>query len=181
MTIIDVVKRGGVIIYPADTIWGIGGDATNETLVRKIIKIKQRPPGKGFIVLVSDYDMLTDIVGEIPPKAVEIIQKSVRPTTVIYPSFKNLPAIAGAPDGSIAIRMVKKGFAKNLIETVRLPLISTSANISGQPAPLHFDEISDKVLSQADYVVNLHRKKIASKPSRIVKILQDGSLEVIRE
>jgi L-threonylcarbamoyladenylate synthase len=181
MNIIDVVRKGGIIVYPADTIWGIGGDATNEKLIKRIIEIKQRPPEKGFIVLVSDYDMLLDIVGDIPPQAVEVIQKSVRPTTIIYPSFKNLPALAGAPDGSIAIRMVKKGFAKNLIETIRLPLISTSANISGQPAPLHFDEISKEILSQADYVVNLHRKKIASKPSRILKILPGGNLKLIRE
>ncbi len=181
MSIIDTVKNGGVIVYPADTVWGIGGDATNETLIKKIIRIKKRPPGKGFIVLVSDYDMLLQVVGEIPPQAVEIIQKSIRPTTIVYPSFRNLPPLAGAPDGSIAVRMVKKGFAKNLIEAVRLPLISTSANMSGQPTPLHFDQISDAILRQADYVVHLHRKSIDTKPSRIIKIMPDGSLKIIRD
>ena len=181
MNILDVVRDGGVILYPADTIWGLGGDATNERLIEKILRIKQRPPEKGFVVLVSDYEMLLDIVGEIPPSAVALIQKSVRPTTIIYPSFKNLPPAAGAPDGSIAVRMVKKGFAKNLIETLRIPLISTSANISGRPAPLHFDDIPEEIKEKADYIVNLHRKKMASRPSRIVKIMPGGKLKVIRE
>ncbi len=180
MSIIEVVRNGGVIIYPADTIWGIGGDATNEKLIRKISDIKKRPAEKGFIILVSDLNMLRSIVGEIPPQALDLIQKSYRPTTIIYPSFKNLPALAGAPDGSIAVRLVKKGFAKNLIETLSLPLISTSANKSGHPAPLHFDEIDPEILAQADYVVNLHRKKISSRPSRIVKIMPGGDLKIIR-
>ncbi len=181
MNLIEVVKAGGVIIYPADTIWGIGGDATNEELIKKIIRIKKRPSEKGFVVLVNGLEMLERIIGEIPGPALEIMETSVRPTTVIYPSFANLPALAGAPDGSIAIRLVKKGFVKNLMDAVELPLISTSANISGRPFPKSFDEIDEEILQQADYVVNLHRKRTDTGPSRIIKIEKDGSLSIIRE
>ena len=180
MNLIETVLSGGVIVYPSDTLWGLGGDATNPETARKIIRIKQRRPDKGMIVLVANSEMLETYVESVPPKAYELMEKSIRPLTIIYPRGRNIPQPVAAPDGSVAIRVVGRGFANDLIRATGKPLISTSANFSGQPAPVHFHEIDPRLLAMTDYVVNLHRQKIMSRPSRIIKLSEDGTYQIIR-
>jgi len=180
MNLLEVIWNGGVIVYPSDTLWGLGGDATQAEVARKIIRIKGRPPEKGMVILVSDIDMLRQYVETIPPQAFELMEKATRPLTIVYPSARNLPPEVLAPDGSAAIRVVRKGFAHDLIKAAGRPLISTSANFSGQPPALHFRDIDPRLLAMTDYVVTLHRQKITSRPSMIVKLHEDGSVETIR-
>jgi len=180
MHLLEAVRSGAVMIYPADTIWGIGGNAHDAGLIERIRRIKRRPLEKGFIVLVSNLNMLEQITGPVPQAVVEYMTKSVVPTTVIFPHFKGLPPGAGAPDGSLAVRWIKRGFTHNLMEITGIPLISTSANISGKPAPRYPAEMESDILNQADYIVNLHPRKIYGKPSRIVKWHPDGRWELIR-
>ncbi len=181
MNILEIIKNGGVVIYPTDTIWGIGGDATNPQVIEKIYKIKGRNKEKSFIILVDGYKMLQEYVEKIPMEIWEFLEKSIKPTTVIYPNPKNLPEELLAKDGSIAIRIIKKGFAKDLIKNIGVPLISTSANVSGMPSPKSFDDIDADILQNADYVVNLHRKTISEQPSRIIKWSKENGIEIIRD
>ncbi len=181
MNLIDVIKKGGVILYPSDTLWGLGGDATHPEVHHKINEIKKRPAGKPYIILVSDYAMLQQYVDRIPPGAWEAIEKAVEPLTVVFPKAKNLPSIALAEDGSVAIRVVKRGFAHDLIKVAGVPLISTSANISGHPVPLTFSEIDKTILEKVDYIVHLHREKKGIKASKIIRILEDGTIETLRD
>ncbi len=181
MNIIETIQKGGVILYPTDTVWGIGGDATNPLVIEKINKIKGRDASKSYLILVNDYKMLQIYVKEISGEIWEILEKSIKPTTIIYPNPKNLPNEILAKDGSVAIRVVKKGFAKELIKTVGVPLISTSANISGKPVPKSFDNIEKRILQTVDYVVNLHHKTMTDKPSKIVKWSKENGLEIIRD
>ncbi len=180
MNIIEIVNNGGTILYPTDTIWGIGGDATNSNTVDKIYRIKNRPTDKSMLILVDGYVMLQKYVEEIPHEIWEILEKSIRPTTIIYPNPKNLPDNLLASDGSIGIRIVKKGFARDLIKATGKPLVSTSANISGAPTPQSFDEISAEILQRVDYVVNLHRKTTGANPSRIIKWSKENGVVTIR-
>jgi len=180
MNIIDIVKNGGTILYPTDTVWGIGGDATNPETVEKIYRIKERKPEKSMLILVDGYKMLQEYVEKIPLEIWEILEKSLQPTTIIYDNPKNLPANILAPDGSIGIRVVKRGFAKDLIKATGKPLISTSANITGEPTPKKFDEINPLILQRVDYVVNLHRQNTGEKASRIIKWTKEKGMEIIR-
>ncbi len=180
MNILEVIRQGGVVLYPSDTLWGLGGDATNARVARRIAQIKGRPPEKGFVILVSGLEMLSRYVENIPAIAVDFLEKQTHPTTIVYPAGRNLPSQVMAPDGSVAIRVVKKGFAKELIKAVGLPLISTSANFAGEPAPTSFDHIDKRLLDMVDYVVNLHRQKITDRPSRIVRVYMDGTYEILR-
>ncbi|HFS67570.1 MAG TPA: threonylcarbamoyl-AMP synthase [Flavobacteriia bacterium] len=181
MNIIETVNQGGVILYPTDTIWGIGGDATNTKVIDKIFKIKERDPNKSLLILVDSYKMLQNYVTEIPHEIWDILEKSIEPTTIIYPNPKNLPKELLAKDGSIAIRVVGKGFAKDLIKATGKPLISTSANLSGEPNPETFDEINPLILQRVDYVVNLHRKATSAKPSKIIRWSAKKGVEIIRD
>jgi len=181
MNIIEVVNKGGAILYPTDTIWGLGGDATNPDVIKKIKQIKNRPQEKSMLILVDGYKMLQKYVTEIPLEIWEILEKSVEPTTIIYDNPINLPNELLAKDGSIGIRIVKKGFAKELIKACGVPLISTSANKSGEPAPESFDEISPDVLQNVDYVVNLHHQKATNRASRIIKWTKKNGVEIIRD
>ncbi len=181
MNIIDIVKNGGTILYPTDTIWGIGGDATNPEVIKKIFKIKERKAEKSMLILVDGYKMLQNFVKNIPMEVWDILEKSLTPTTIIYENPINLPAEILAPDGSVGIRVVKKGFVKDLIKAVQVPLISTSANISGTPPPKNFDEIDPVILQRVDYVVNLHRKSTGNKASRIIKWTKENGVEIIRD
>jgi len=180
LNIIDIIKNKGIILYPTDTIWGIGGDATSKEVIEKIYKIKKRAPEKSMLILVDSYKMLQSYVESIPHEIWEILAKSEKPTTVIYSNPKNLPKELLAKNGSIAIRIVKEGFAKDLIKHLQLPLISTSANRSGSPSPINFDEITDEILQNVDYVVNLHRETSTNKASRIIKWSKEHGVEIIR-
>jgi len=181
MNIIEVLQSGGTILYPTDTVWGLGGDATNPKLIEKIYKIKKREPEKSLLILVNSYKMLQKYVADIPLPVWDILEKSIEPTTIIYPNPKNLPKELLANDGSIAIRVVKHGFASDLIKTVQVPLVSTSANLSGRQTPTKFSEIENDILQNVDYVVNLHRNSETGKSSRIIKWTKDTGLEIIRD
>lgn len=173
-------KKGQIILYPTDTIWGIGCDATNEEAVKKIYHIKEREESKALICLVSNFEMLKQYVEHIPENVRTILEEAKKPTTIIYNNPKHFAPNLIANDNTIAIRLVKDGFVHELIEHFQKPIVSTSANVSGNPSPKNYVEIEERILKGVDYIVNLPEFKTNSEPSRIIKILEDGSIEVIR-
>lgn len=178
---LESFKKKEVIIYPTDTIWGIGCDATNEKAVAKIYKLKQRSESKSLIILVDSWAMLEIYVKEIPAKVNCIIKGSNKPTTVIYSNPVGLAKNVIAQDNTVAIRIVNDEFCKRLIQQFGKPIVSTSANISGIAAPKCFDEIDKSLLNKVDYVVNLHLDKKQSIASQIVKVNSSGEIEFIRK
>ncbi len=179
---VAVLREGGTILYPTDTIWGIGCDATNANAVEKIFAIKNRVANKSMIVLVDDESRLQRYVKEVPSNAFDLIEFSENPLTIIYPKGTNLPPTVVAEDGSVAIRIVKDDFCKQLIRKLNKPLISTSANISNEAAPSNFSEINDVIKDGVDYVVNLRQQeKKQSKPSVMMRLELDGKIKFIRK
>lgn len=176
---VNVIKNGGVITHLTDTIWGIACDPKNEAAVERIHEIKQRPEGKSFIILISDPSQLYNYVEKIPEIVWDIIEFTEDPLTVIYPKGKGLPKRVLAEDGSIGIRLVKKGECFELLKKLKNGLISTSANISGEDSPKAFSDISQEVLNAVDYVVNSDAVS-NKKPSKIIKIDVDGTFKIIR-
>lgn len=178
---IEVLRKGGTILYPTDTIWGIGCDATNTQAVEKIFDIKNRPSSKSMIILVAE-PIQVSFYAEAPAVALDLVEYAERPLTIIYPGAKGIAKQLIAEDGTIAIRVVRDEFCRQLINAMRKPLVSTSANISGEPAPANFAEISGAIKSGVDYVVNLRQNETQkSVPSRIMKICKDGTIEIIRK
>lgn len=175
------LKENKTILYPTDTVWGIGCDALNEIAVAKIFKIKNREESKSLVILVNNIDMLKNYVDEIPSKVLDVLKKAIKPTTIIYNNPIGLANNVIANDNTVAIRIAKDEFCKKLIENFGNPIVSTSANISGGDTPRSFKEIDPRILDEVDYVVNLHRDKITDSPSSIIKINDKGDLEVIRE
>ena len=173
------LRNGGMILYPTDTVWGLGCDATNFDAVQKIYTLKNREESKSLVILVSSLDMLKNYIREIPHKAVELIKNNVKPTTIIYQNPTGLADNAIATDNSIAIRIPKHAFCIQLIEEFGKPIVSTSANLSGGSTPTSFSEIDTSILEGTDYIVNLDREKITDKSSTIVRIHGD-EVEVIR-
>jgi L-threonylcarbamoyladenylate synthase len=179
---LKVIKAGGVIVYPTDTIWGIGCDATNEKAVAKVFEIKKRCDSKSLIILLDDSSWLPVYVKEVPEIAWQLVDVAVEPLTIIYPQGINLAKNVLADDGSIAIRITADSFCKELIKQLKKPLVSTSANISGEPAPSCFDEINVELVKLADYVVK-HRQheKGTIKASSIIKVEVSGEIKIIRK
>lgn len=177
---LQTLKEGGLILYPTDTVWGIGCDATNSEAVEKIFKLKQRNDSKALICLVADDRMLKKYVKKIPGVAFDIFDVSEDPITIIYDDAQNLAKNLIAEDNSIAIRIPNDDFCFQLLRRFNGAIVSTSANISGMPTPKSFKEISQEVLKGVDYVVNLHHEKICSKPSSIIKLSNDGVVKIIR-
>lgn len=174
------LKQGGTILYPSDTIWGIGCDATNENAVEKINKIKGS--NKNMLVLIDSVNMLYSYVDTIPDIAFQLVEVSKEPLTIIYPGAKNLANNILGNDGSIGIRIVNDDFCKELIRQLRKPLVSTSANLSTSKAPQYFDEIDDIILSSVDYTVKWKQDDIyRSKPSSIIKIGLGGEIKILRK
>jgi L-threonylcarbamoyladenylate synthase len=179
---IDVLKSGGTILYPTDTIWGIGCDATNETAVKKIFEIKRREESKNLIVLLDVPEKLNKYVKEVPAQAWDLIEYSEKPITIVYSGAVNFAKNIIGDDGSVAIRIVKNDFCIELLRRFGKPIVSTSANISGEDASLSFADISENILSQVDYVVNLfHEKNKTGKPSTIIKIETNGVIKFLRK
>ncbi len=179
---LEVLKQGGTILYPTDTIWGIGCDATNPKAVAKVYRIKKRMETKSLIVLVEDEARLQRHTGPIPEIAWDLIHSVDTPLTIIYPQARNLARNVIASDGSIAIRMVKNEFCDLLIRRFDRPIVSTSANLSGQPAPLIYKLIPDEIREQVDYVVTLYHDVLREvKPSTIIKLKESGEFEIIRK
>ncbi|TSA25219.1 MAG: threonylcarbamoyl-AMP synthase [Bacteroidetes bacterium] len=179
---IDILRKGGTILYPTDTIWGIGCDATSSRAVQKVYKIKKRMENKSLIVLVDRKEKLYDYVESVPDLALDLMNSVSTPLTIIYPHAKNLAKNIIAPDGSIAIRIVHNEFCYKLIRMFGKPIVSTSANITGQPAPLLYKDIPGEIIKQVDYTVNLaHEEVHETKPSTIIKLKTDGEFEIIRK
>lgn len=178
---ITVLKKGGLILYPTDTVWGIGCDATNPDAVDKVFKLKQRSDEKSLICLVHDFRMLNEYVENVPEVAYDILKYAKKPTTIIYDDPIRVAENIIAEDNSLAIRVTKDEFCKKLIQRFRRPLVSTSANISGEKTPQSYAEIDPLILEGVDYVVNLHHDKKSGKPSAIIKLKNDGSVKVIRQ
>lgn len=177
---LDILKNGGLILYPTDTVWGIGCDATNAAAIKKIYALKQRIDRKALICLVADDRMLNKYVKKVPEVALNIIEISEKPTTIIYDDAQNLAPNLIAEDGTIAIRIPDDEFCYQLSRKLHTAIVSTSANISGQPTPKSFKEISQEVIKGVDYIVNLHHEKICDKPSSIIKLSSSGIVKIIR-
>lgn len=178
---LTVLKDGGVILYPTDTVWGLGCDATNEQAVAKINAIKGRAADKSFIILLDTDAKLQSYVTEIPDVAYDLIEYAENPLTLVFPNAKNLAKNVINADGSVGIRIVKHDFCTQLIQRFRKPITSTSANISGQPTPPFFDDISDEVKAAVDHIVDWEQAlKINKKPSTIMKLAPGGQFSFIR-
>lgn len=176
-----VLKKGGLILYPTDTVWGIGCDATHPQAIENIYALKKRSNDKSLICLVSDLRMLEQFVERVPKAAYDVIKFSVDPTTIIYDEPIRISENLIADDNSLAIRIVQNEFCQKLIRKLKRPIVSTSANISGESSPGSFQEISKEILEGVDYIVNLEHEKESGKPSTIIKIKNDGTVKVIRE
>lgn len=177
---LKVLKDGGLILYPTDTVWGIGCDASNPEAVKKIFQLKQREDSKALICLVADDRMLKKYVKKIPEAAFSILDITEEPITIIYDEPQNLASNLIAEDNTIAIRIPDNDFCFQLLRRFNGAIVSTSANISGFPTPKSFKEIAPEILKGVDYVVNLHHEKINTKPSSIIKLSNDGIVKVIR-
>ncbi|MCG9792427.1 L-threonylcarbamoyladenylate synthase [Flavobacterium algicola] len=177
----EVIKEGGIILYPTDTVWGIGCDATNPEAVAKIYKLKQRVETQSMICLMNGDKMLYNVFKDIPEVAWQIMELSENPTTLILDNPRNVAANIIATDKTLGIRVVKEPFCFKLMERMKKPLVSTSANISGQPTPKSFKEINPVIIKGVDYVVNLHKEKVSGKPSTIIKLGNDNQVKIIRK
>lgn len=180
---IKVMAAGGIILYPTDTIWGIGCDATNEEAVRKVYDLKKRSDSKALIVLTDNPVKLEYYLSEVPSLAYDLIEASVeKPLTIIYDQARNLAANLIAEDGSIAIRVTEEKFSQELCRRFRKAIVSTSANISGEASPVNFAEISETIKNGVDYIVNYRQQDICkAKPSSIIKLGNNGEIKIIRE
>jgi L-threonylcarbamoyladenylate synthase len=177
----EVILNGGIILYPTDTVWGIGCDATNAEAVSKIYALKQREETKNMIVLMNGEKMMYNVFKDIPEVAWQILDLSEKPTTLILDNPRNVAANLMGDDKTLGVRIVKEPFCFKLMERMKKPLVSTSANISGQPTPKSFKEISPEIINGVDYVVNLHREKTCDKPSTIIKLTSDSRVKIIRK
>jgi L-threonylcarbamoyladenylate synthase len=179
---VETLKSGGVILYPTDTIWGLGCDATNPEAVARIYDLKQRKDEKSMLVLLDDAEKLYNYVAGVPDMAWTLIEITDKPLTLIYPDARNLASNLIAEDGSIGIRIVKEEFCKQMIRRFGKPVVSTSANISGMPWPPNFRKIDRTIIKSVDYVVNYRQKEeLRGKPSGIIKLGPHGEVVVIRE
>ena len=176
------MREGGVILYPTDTIWGIGCDATNEDAVRRVYEIKQRQDSKAMLVLVDSSVKVDFYVRDVPEVAWDLIDLADKPLTIIYSGARNLAANLLAEDGSVGIRVTNEEFSKRLCQQFRKAIVSTSANISGRPSPKNFSEISEEVKSAVDYIVGYRQEEMSNpKPSSIIKLDKGGVIKIIRE
>lgn len=179
---LEVLKGGGVILYPTDTIWGLGCDATNEKAVQRIYEIKKRSDQKSMLVLLDNENKIPSYISEMPEIAWDLIELADKPLTIIYSNAKNLAKNLIAEDGSIGIRISKDEFNQKLIQRFRKPIVSTSANISGEASPQSFSEISQEILDSVDYVVEWKQNDFTkAQPSSIIKLGPGGEVQIIRK
>lgn len=179
---LEVLQKGGVILYPTDTIWGIGCDATNEAAVKRVYEIKKRADSKSMLVLMENVNLLERYMQEVPEIAYSLIEVTDKPMTIIYPAAKNLAPNLLAEDGSVGIRITAERFTQTLIQRFRRPIVSTSANISGEPTAATFAEVSDEIKSAVDYVVGFRQDDLTpARPSSIIKLGVGGEIKIIRE
>ncbi len=178
----DVLRSGGTILYPTDTIWGIGCDATNPDAVAKIYAIKKREDSKAMLVLADSLEMVSGYVEEIPAIALDILKINEKPLTIIYPGARGLANNLVSEDGSIGIRITEEGFSRGLIRAFGKPIVSSSANLAGQSPPTLYAEISMDIRSAVDYIADWNRDERGKrKPSGILKVDLNGEIKVIRK
>ncbi|MDR2511526.1 MAG: threonylcarbamoyl-AMP synthase [Bacteroidales bacterium] len=178
---VEILRGGGILLYPTDTIWGIGCDATSEQAVERIFRIKKRSDSKALIVLLDSENRLQTYVEQVPDVAWDLIDCADTPLTIIYPKGKNLARNILASDGSAAIRITKEESSRSLCYSLQRPVVSTSANVSGAPAPKNFSEISEEIRSQVDYIFPFRQdEKTLSPPSHIIKLAINGEFKIIR-
>lgn len=179
---IKILKSGGIILYPTDTIWGLGCDPDNTNAIIKICSIKKRNNTRGMLILVDSSERILNYVEKMPELAYDLIEQSDKPLTIIYDGAKNLAPNLISSNGSIGIRVSRENFSKNLIKRYNKPIVSTSANISGQKSPGFFAEINRTIIDSVDYVVNWkHDEKIPASASGIIKLGISGEVEIIRK
>lgn len=177
----QVIKDGGIILYPTDTIWGIGCDATNTEAIKRIFQLKQRDEAKSMIILLDTDNKLESYVSDVNPLAYDLIEYAENPLTLVMPGAKNISPALIAADGSVGVRICKHEFCQQLIQRMKKPLVSTSANVSGKPSPQYFSQIDDEIIQGVDYVVDIdqHSKEIKT-PSTIMRLAPDGKFEFLR-
>ena len=178
---IDILKKGGVILYPTDSVWGIGCDATSEEAVAKIYAIKKHQESKMMICLVANQFMLEQHVNKVPETAYDIMDFSEKPVTIIYDQPKNIAKNLIASDNTLAIRVASDPFCQRLINSFKKPIVATSANITGQPTPTNFSEIEETILKAVDYTVSVGRDIQNKSASTIIKLGNDGTVKIIRK
>lgn len=179
---VEIMRKGGVILYPTDTVWGIGCDATNADAVKRVFEIKRRADSKAMLLLVDSADRLARYVGSVPSVAWDLIELTTKPLTIIYDGARNVAPSLIAEDGSVGIRVTSELFSKELCYRFQKAVVSTSANISGEPTPGNFSEISPEIINAVDYVVNYKQlEKGTAKSSSIIKLTSNGTVTVIRE
>jgi L-threonylcarbamoyladenylate synthase len=179
---VAVLREGGVILYPTDTIWGLGCDAENEAAVQRIFRLKKRPPQKSFILLMDSPAMVRHYLPDLSGRLPEEMSQTPRPTTYILPGAKGLAPSVVAADGTVAVRLPQDDFCRILITAFGKALVSTSANFTGTPPPAHFGEIDPGLIKECDYVVQWRRDdRTPARPSRILRILPDGTRKIIRK
>ncbi|GGK54059.1 MULTISPECIES: L-threonylcarbamoyladenylate synthase [Flavobacteriaceae] len=178
---LETLQQDKVLLYPTDTVWGIGCDATSEPAVKKIYNIKQRAESKSLIILVDSVEMLQHYVPTISNKIIKLLTTTSKPTTIIYNKPKGLAKNVVAADNTVAIRIVQNKFCQELIAQFGKPIVSTSANVSGNETPKSFKEIEESILNSVDYSVNLQREAVNEKSSTILKVAENGDISVLRE
>ena len=179
---IAVLQNGGIILYPTDTIWGIGCDACNEEAVKRVYAIKNRVDSKSMLILLENSAMLDRYIDEVPEIAFDLIELTDKPLTIIYDGAKNLAKNLIAEDGSIGIRITQEAFCSELIRRFKRPIVSTSANISGKPSPACFDDIDHQIIDAVDYVVKYRQDDMQKAvPSGIIKLGRGGEIKIIRQ
>lgn len=176
---LEILSEGGIILYPSDTIWGIGCDATNDKAVKKIYELKKRAKSKALIILIAEYANMYKLLDQVSPYAYRYMNES-KPTTVIFNDIQNISSHVLAVDGSAGVRLVKDEFCKNLILRLGQPLVSTSANLSGGENPKIFSEINQDLKENVDYIVNLRQNEVMNMPSSIIKLAVNGTIQKIR-
>ena len=178
----EVMAKGGVILYPTDTIWGIGCDATNKEAVQRVFEIKHRADSKAMLVLIDTAAKLNYYVKDVPEIAWDLIEMTNKPMTIIYDGARNLAENLIAEDGSVGIRVTEENFSKRLCQRFGKAIVSTSANVSGEPSPANFGQISEDIKQAVDYIVmSRQEEKSEAKPSSIVKLSAKGVIKIIRE
>jgi len=179
---LKIIQGGGIILYPTDTIWGIGCDATNSEAVQKIYKLKKRDESKSMIILLDTENKLESYISGVNPLAYDLIEYAEAPLTLVMPGAQNISPLLISGDGSVGIRVSKHPFCQQLIQRLRKPLVSTSANISGRPSPQYFMQIEPEIINGVDYVVDIDQDDMEIKtPSTILRLAPNGSFEFIRK
>lgn len=178
---LETLKKGGIILYPTETVWALGCDAAHPDAIDRLYALKKRSQSDPFLCLVHDFKMLNEFVEEIPEVAYDILKYAERPTTVIYDNPIRISENLIGLDNTLGYRVTKDEFCTKLLRKLRRPIVSTSAHFKGQKAPKNFKEISQEVLDSVDYIVNLNKNKNCQKPSAIIKLSNDGRVKIIRK